>query len=84
MSNSVLKNELFSHLEVQNMLKIHAKILSLNIFKKYFFSPKIRLKILKKIKISILLLAGVRQYHKIIQKSRPDPQELRLTSPTCL
>jgi len=31
------------------MLKIHAKILSLNIFKKYFFSPKIRLKILKKI-----------------------------------
>ena len=33
----VLKNELFSHLEVQNMLKIHAKILSLNIFLKIFF-----------------------------------------------
>ena len=52
----------FSHLEVQNVLKIHAKILSLNIF--------------KKIQIFILPLAGVRQYHKIIQKSRPDPQEL--------
>ena len=31
---AVLKNEFFSHLEVQNMLKIHAKILPLNIFKK--------------------------------------------------
>ena len=29
----------------------------------------------KKFKIFILPLAGVRQYHKIIQKSRPDPQE---------
>jgi len=35
--STVLKNELFSHLEVQNMLKIHAKILSLNIFLKIFF-----------------------------------------------
>jgi len=35
--DAVLKNELFSHLEVQNMLKIHAKILSLNIFLKIFF-----------------------------------------------
>ena len=60
---TVLKNEFFSHLEVQNVLKIHAKILSLNIFKKF--------------KIFILPLAGVRQYHnKIIQKSRFDPQEL--------
>ena len=57
-----MKNEFFSHLEVQNVLKIHAKILPLNIF-------------LKKIKIFILPLAGVRQYHKIIQKSRPDPQD---------
>jgi len=31
---TVLKNDFFSHLEVQNVLKIHAKILSLNIFKK--------------------------------------------------
>jgi len=30
---------------------------------------------LKKFKIFILPLAGVRQYHKIIQKSRHDPQE---------
>ena len=72
--STVLKNEFFSHLEVQNVLKIHAKILPLNIFLKNFFSPKIRLKILKKFKIFILPLAGVRQYHKIIQKSRLDPQ----------
>ena len=30
---AVLKNELFSHLEVQNVLKIHAKIVPLNILK---------------------------------------------------
>jgi len=28
----VLKNEFFSHLEVKNVLKIHVKILPLNIF----------------------------------------------------
>jgi len=30
---TVLKNEFFSHLEVQNVLKIHAKILPLNFLK---------------------------------------------------
>ena len=34
---TALKNDFFSHLGVQNMLKIHAKILPLNIFPKYFF-----------------------------------------------
>ena len=32
-TTAVLKNEFFSHLEVQNILKIHAKIVPLNILK---------------------------------------------------
>jgi len=52
------------------VLKIHAKILPLNIFLKIFFRTY-----LKKFKIFILPLARVRQYHKIIQKSRPDPKD---------
>ena len=39
----------FSHLEVQNVLKIYTKIVPLNIFKNIFSHLKFKLKILKKI-----------------------------------
>ena len=37
----VLQNEFFSHLEVQNVLKIHAKIMPVNIFKNIFSHLKL-------------------------------------------